>query len=226
MNSSSDSGTALKGFYAYKNSFDEQTTWVAIPKDLTFFNTTDPYQDDAQFQIGEGTTRQRSQPAVATPRDQWSSTEHRHYQRDLSTHGLEALSAAALYTPAEASVAHRNPACVLNGSPRAKSIERPDQERNATTTKTAGSSRVEHLQTATESPIDPDLIASHAQYEAARMPETSGKGSSPGIAPVENDTEKLSSDALSELRMATMLKDFSRAPEKRLTEPQHEREAG
>lgn len=42
-----DSGdeNSLKGFYAYKNTFDDDTTWMEIPRNVTFINTTNPYLD-------------------------------------------------------------------------------------------------------------------------------------------------------------------------------------
>ncbi|KAH8728927.1 hypothetical protein GQ44DRAFT_499447 [Phaeosphaeriaceae sp. PMI808] len=36
---------SLKGFYAYKNTFNEDTIWMDIPKNVTFINTTNPYLD-------------------------------------------------------------------------------------------------------------------------------------------------------------------------------------
>ncbi|KAF2741281.1 hypothetical protein EJ04DRAFT_1389 [Polyplosphaeria fusca] len=41
---SSDENT-LKGFYAYKNTFDDETVWLDIPKQVTFINTSNPYLD-------------------------------------------------------------------------------------------------------------------------------------------------------------------------------------
>ncbi|KAF2476520.1 uncharacterized protein BDR25DRAFT_331299 [Lindgomyces ingoldianus] len=35
----------LKGFYAYKNTFDDETVWLDIPKQVTFINTSNPYLD-------------------------------------------------------------------------------------------------------------------------------------------------------------------------------------
>ncbi|KAF2199617.1 hypothetical protein GQ43DRAFT_450135 [Delitschia confertaspora ATCC 74209] len=35
----------LKGFYAYKDTFDGNTIWVDIPKQVTFLHTTNPYTD-------------------------------------------------------------------------------------------------------------------------------------------------------------------------------------
>ncbi|KAI8937856.1 hypothetical protein NX059_005545 [Plenodomus lindquistii] len=42
-----DSGdeNSLKGFYAYKNTFDDDTIWMDIPRNVTFINTTNPYLD-------------------------------------------------------------------------------------------------------------------------------------------------------------------------------------
>ncbi|EDU50088.1 C6 zinc finger domain containing protein [Pyrenophora tritici-repentis Pt-1C-BFP] len=36
---------SLKGFYAYKNTFDDNAIWMDIPKNVTFINTTNPYLD-------------------------------------------------------------------------------------------------------------------------------------------------------------------------------------
>ncbi|CAO2657421.1 Nn.00g035470.m01.CDS01 [Neocucurbitaria sp. VM-36] len=36
---------SLKGFYAYKNTFENDTVWMDIPKNVTFINTTNPYLD-------------------------------------------------------------------------------------------------------------------------------------------------------------------------------------
>ncbi|KAF2691684.1 hypothetical protein K458DRAFT_325223 [Lentithecium fluviatile CBS 122367] len=42
-----DSGdeNTLKGFYAYRNTFDDETIWLDIPRHVTFINTTNPYID-------------------------------------------------------------------------------------------------------------------------------------------------------------------------------------
>ncbi|KAL6712490.1 hypothetical protein ACN47E_000367 [Coniothyrium glycines] len=42
-----DSGdeNSLKGFYAYKNTFEDDAIWMDVPKNVTFINTTNPYLD-------------------------------------------------------------------------------------------------------------------------------------------------------------------------------------
>ncbi|KAH3938432.1 hypothetical protein HBH98_161940 [Parastagonospora nodorum] len=36
---------SLEGFYAYKDTFDGDTIWVDISRNLTFINTPNPYLD-------------------------------------------------------------------------------------------------------------------------------------------------------------------------------------
>nr|BBG74279.1 Zn(II)2Cys6 transcription factor [Alternaria alternata] len=48
-----DSGDAdpLKGYYAYRNTFDEDAIWVDIPKHITFVTTTNPYLDTSTLDL-------------------------------------------------------------------------------------------------------------------------------------------------------------------------------
>ncbi|KAF7595248.1 hypothetical protein BBP40_006748 [Aspergillus hancockii] len=96
--SSSGRGT-LKGFYSYKNTFDEDSVWLDIPKHVIFVDNSDPYVEDLEAALGESEAAILA--ANAQTRD-W--TAHRTSSADGETHGLRALSAAAVhdrlsYTP-------------------------------------------------------------------------------------------------------------------------------
>ncbi|CAK4031599.1 hypothetical protein DOTSEDRAFT_68677 [Lecanosticta acicola] len=85
---------SLKSFYGYKETFGKSTTWVEIPKDLTFVHTSNPYEDEE----GEDLSLLTAIPAAA---DNDARREHAYSSMSqasfpaYATHGLEALSAVA-----------------------------------------------------------------------------------------------------------------------------------
>ncbi|KAE8356179.1 hypothetical protein BDV28DRAFT_127532 [Aspergillus coremiiformis] len=96
--STSGRGT-LKGFYSYKNTFDEHSVWLDIPKHVIFVDNSDPYAEDLEAALGESEAAILA--ANAQNRD-WHA--HRALSMDGETHGLKALSATAVhdrlpYTP-------------------------------------------------------------------------------------------------------------------------------
>ncbi|KAI9695162.1 MAG: hypothetical protein M1820_008868 [Bogoriella megaspora] len=99
--SEEDVATSLKGFYAYKNTFNDESVWVEIPKHITFMEVTDPYNEPStpeidQFAATPGRQEGTSYEQYHTP--DWSLNGMYHPTPNTnpsSTHGLEALSAAA-----------------------------------------------------------------------------------------------------------------------------------
>ncbi|KAJ9664291.1 hypothetical protein H2201_005283 [Coniosporium apollinis] len=89
-------GAGLKAFYAYKNTFDEGSVWVDVPKQVTFVNLTDPYNEPSSPEpeplVDTPATHSHSsfEPYVASP---WQGSTH--HNGSPSVHGLQALSAAA-----------------------------------------------------------------------------------------------------------------------------------
>ncbi|CEJ62155.1 hypothetical protein PMG11_10663 [Penicillium brasilianum] len=76
----------LKGFYSYKNTFDKDSVWLAVPKHVIFVDNSDPYAED--LEIAES-----SAIALAQARNaRWGSGSR---TSDADSHGLEALSAVA-----------------------------------------------------------------------------------------------------------------------------------
>ncbi|KAF2709715.1 hypothetical protein K504DRAFT_467666 [Pleomassaria siparia CBS 279.74] len=65
-----DSGdeNTLKGFYAYKNTFDDETVWLDIPKHVTFINTSNPYLDPLTPEYDNVSVTSMDSPAPFEPR--------------------------------------------------------------------------------------------------------------------------------------------------------------
>ncbi|KAL8958088.1 MAG: hypothetical protein Q9193_004789, partial [Seirophora villosa] len=107
MNSTATASTAahnLNGFFAYKNTFDQDNIWLEVPKTVTFVNVSDPYATSPIPELDE--------PSAESSRPQFEQeqggTEINRVQGRASieapTRGPEGLSAAALYTPSDATV--------------------------------------------------------------------------------------------------------------------------
>lgn len=80
----------LGNFYAYKNTFNEETMWVDVPKAITFFNISNPYESGTS---PEPESPMSSPPAM--PQHQEVSRADRLPLGFEDAPGLEALSAAA-----------------------------------------------------------------------------------------------------------------------------------
>ncbi|CAD6572134.1 MAG: hypothetical protein ASARMPREDX12_004960 [Alectoria sarmentosa] len=101
----SERNPPLSGFYAYKNTFNDKTIWVDIPKQLTFYNTSNPYTDPGTPDLEAMISAQHQLPYPQQQQDQWTIDHQLQDQSaQLHSHGLEALSAAALYAPPEANM--------------------------------------------------------------------------------------------------------------------------
>ncbi|PGH32503.1 hypothetical protein GX50_04677 [[Emmonsia] crescens] len=85
--------SALKGFYSYKNTFDEDHVWLEIPKQVTFVDNSDPYAEEINASLTSATTAPVSSPQALA----WTNNgDYRHLvSTDGKAPGLQALSAAA-----------------------------------------------------------------------------------------------------------------------------------
>lgn len=79
----------LKGFYSYKNTFDKDSVWLDIPKQVVFVDNSDPYNDDLEA------TLQESEAAILAANAQSQNWIGNSDIRDGEVQGLEALSTAA-----------------------------------------------------------------------------------------------------------------------------------
>ncbi|KAI9817894.1 MAG: hypothetical protein M1827_001013 [Pycnora praestabilis] len=87
---------SLKGFYAYKNTFDEESVWLEIPKQVTFVDDFDPYADPSSPELDGPLTSPENVVQTQYQDGQWNMGTHfQHNNEHSSAHGLEALSAAA-----------------------------------------------------------------------------------------------------------------------------------
>lgn len=86
-----EGGARLGGFYAYKNTFNENNVWVEVPKTVTFLNITDPYNMEPSPEPEYRTT---STPIIVPQLEERSAESYFHMPFDQAP-GLEALSTAA-----------------------------------------------------------------------------------------------------------------------------------
>ncbi|PGH18932.1 hypothetical protein AJ80_04259 [Polytolypa hystricis UAMH7299] len=89
---------SLRSFYSYKNTFDEDSVWLEIPKQVTFVDNSDPYVEELEASMASLPNTPISNHRTPT----WNSNNNTHYRHsslDVHTHGLEALSAAATRDP-------------------------------------------------------------------------------------------------------------------------------
>lgn len=98
---------SLKSFYGYKETFQKETTWMPVPRDLKFVHTDNPYEDDdyGVYVDHEGNEitdmGERYEETGPGKSDYQFTRELAHaayshtYPATYPTHGLEALSAVA-----------------------------------------------------------------------------------------------------------------------------------
>ncbi|RAH77386.1 Zn(II)2Cys6 transcription factor [Aspergillus japonicus CBS 114.51] len=82
---------SLKGFYSYKNTFDEDSVWLDIPKHVIFVDNSDPYAEDLEAALGE------SEAAILAANSQNRAWSQRTPSADAENNGLEALSTVAAH---------------------------------------------------------------------------------------------------------------------------------
>ncbi|CAG5179415.1 uncharacterized protein ALTATR162_LOCUS9240 [Alternaria atra] len=82
-----DSGdeNSLKGFYAYKNTFDDDAIWMDIPKHVTFINTTNPYLDPGTPEFDTMSTASMDSPGPFETRSLPSWRTHSNFHSVTST---------------------------------------------------------------------------------------------------------------------------------------------
>ena len=232
MNANGDSAgedeAALSGFYTYKNTFDTNAVWVDVPRQreysvlidvkilltvpsVTFFNTTNPYLDPGTPGL-DGQIASPHQTLYNQQRDQWNYDQLQDQSMDLSqelhSHGLEALSAAALYSPPEANMMPRGMSNSHDTTFQRASPNHVIENRSASPgTAVPSNSNVNFSLSSTsamDSPIDPSLIS-----PTANLVSPSGETS---IPPQAMSGKELDGEAESEHKVAFVLRHFSESP--------------
>ncbi|EEH34664.2 hypothetical protein PAAG_05713 [Paracoccidioides lutzii Pb01] len=89
-------GSSLRRFYSYKNTFDENSVWLEIPKQITFSENSDPFVEEYDRPIAS-----TSDPAANPQPLTWDANDNYRHQSslDAQTQGLEALSEAVTGGP-------------------------------------------------------------------------------------------------------------------------------
>ncbi|KAL8708051.1 MAG: hypothetical protein Q9220_006982 [cf. Caloplaca sp. 1 TL-2023] len=107
----------LHGFYAYKNTFDADNVWLNIPENITFVNVEDPYSLPSSPELDDVPTKALNLPFGYEKESEASrgGDHERGRSRGTQSHGLEALSAAALYIPSNASATQEASSYAQNG---------------------------------------------------------------------------------------------------------------
>nr|KMM70155.1 hypothetical protein CPAG_06468 [Coccidioides posadasii RMSCC 3488] len=206
----------LKGFYSYKNTFDENSVWLEIPKQVTFIDVTDPYADELEASLAGPESAPTNRPS-----NLWGNNGLQHLRSaDTQTHGLEALSAAATgdtYTlqqpPATtgqisvSSTVHNNiPFAQTEAHHTLGSMPSPNQIRSSMTDPAspsisiASNNNINFLlnpSTSISPPIDPSLHAPSDRRESPFHQRVIGSQT----RPVETDHE-----------IAFLLRHFSESP--------------
>lgn len=200
---------SLKGFYAYKNTFDEDTIWMDIPRHVTFINTTNPYLDPStpEFDNMSVVSMDSSGPFDPRPLAAWRTHSNGHSSNAQSvtstpsTMGIDMAppSVPVSYTPELEAVPS------LMQSPSTSMLDTPAST-HATLYNRRMNGPVDRPTAATPPPIDPRLNPSYdSSFE--HMPRSSPVASSrpsPHLEcdlPRENDHE-----------IAFLLRWFSEGP--------------
>ncbi|KAJ4293072.1 hypothetical protein N0V90_008354 [Kalmusia sp. IMI 367209] len=152
-----DSGedNSLKGFYAYRNTFDEETIWLDIPRNVTFINTTNPYLDP-DFDTMSATSG--DSPMSFEPRSVTSWPAPNRFSTATSTPTSGPLHTPALcFTPELDALTPLDPPSMLQ-SPPTSSVGTPISPPVALAN-THLRPMLSHTMSMTPPPIDPRLAS-------------------------------------------------------------------
>ena len=153
-------------------------------------------------------------PYAQQNHDQWNTDHQIHDQAaQLHSHGLEALSAAALYAPPEANMIPQPISMDRRHFDSPFESSSPNNEHGTTTipspnTLSSSSNNLNFLLNppdAMDSPIDPSLMSTHA----GPVPPPSS-----GTATENAEKPQVESEAESEHKVAYLLRHFSDSPGK------------
>ena len=182
---------------------------------VTFFNTTNPYlEPGTPDPDGQGSSPHRT--SYSQLRDQWSFDQPQDQQSGtpsgLHSRGLEALSAAALYSPPEANMLPRPLSNHRNQFDTTFDHVSPNQDINQHTTSpdtaTSSGNNLDFLlnpTSVTDPSIDPSLMSSGAHPHSSQSGEP--------VAPQRPMNGKSADgEAESEQKVAYLLRHFSESP--------------
>lgn len=182
---------------------------------MTFFNTTNPYLDPGAPDV-DGQIPTQHQTSYAQQRDQWTDVQFQDQRLDLPTeihpHGLEALSAAALYSPPEANMVPRTVSSHSGQYDTTFDQTSPnhnsDYHGNSPGVAMAASNNLNFLlnpSSSIDSPIDPSLMSP----TTSALPSQTGES---GAARKVANRKGSDGEVESEHKVAYLLRHFSESP--------------
>lgn len=227
-----DGDGSLKSFYGYKETFRKETTWVSIPKDLTFVHTSNPYEDEDGEDFGDTSLLSQHSDFDLGRRDTDFTVSQASYPA-YATHGLEALSAVASqdqysYAPVPPTMTPQDPTptslaqATLSASPQSAAQNNGNQNLdfilNPSSHLSPAESNIDprlHIQspttaTAGPSPASPLHVRTQSFASSANNGRSrSAKGSS---APHSRRRQQQQWPAIRDPELAFLLRDFSERP--------------
>jgi len=151
---------SLKGFYAYKNTFNENTIWMDIPRNVTFINTTNPYLDPSTPEFDNMSVVSMDSPGPFDPRPlaAWRT----------QSNGQSSNAQSVTSTPSTMGIDMAPPSMPMTYTPELDAVPSLMQSPPVSMVDTAGPTHaplynrqmnalVDHPTAATSSPIDPRL---------------------------------------------------------------------
>lgn len=200
-----DSGdeNSLKGFYAYKNTFDEDTIWMDIPRNITFINTTNPYLDPGTPEFDSLSIASTESPGPFETRSLVAWRSHSNGHSITSTPSSMGIDMAPTSIPMSFTP-ELEPVPSLMQSPPTSTVGTPGSTR-ATLCNRRMNSFMEYP-TASPPPIDPRLTSSYDSSEYMRRTSSlSGSRRSPSHMERDAQLEK-------DHEIAFLLRWFSEGP--------------
>lgn len=219
---------SLSSFYSYKNTFDANTVWCDVPRQrkysmlitrslyadtplVTFFNTTNPYLDPGTPEIDGQIPLPRQISYNQQHQAQWNVAHQFDTRPDLHPHGLEALSAAALYPSPEANMIPRrmsNDSSQLDNPFKSSfPVHRDDHHSTLSGAAMSSSNNLNFLlnpASAIDSPIDPSLRSS--------LVDQASPSNGTSHSPKTKHEKGVDGEAESETKVAHLLRQFSKSP--------------
>ncbi|KAF2132349.1 hypothetical protein P153DRAFT_421311 [Dothidotthia symphoricarpi CBS 119687] len=201
-----DSGdeNSLKGFYAYKNTFENDTIWLDIPRSVTFINTTNPYLDPCTPDFETMSIASMDSPAPFEPRSFASWSTPGNIQSITSTPlTLDPMSMPMCYSPEldALPLLMQSPPTSVPNSTVGTPISPPASLCNRRTYPI-----MDHSRSMTPPAIDPRLTSSF-EFSAEQLPHM--PRSSSRRSPPRSDFESL---AEQDHEIAFLLRWFSEGP--------------
>ncbi|CAI6335857.1 unnamed protein product [Periconia digitata] len=208
-----DSGdeNTLKGFYAYKNTFDDDAIWMDIPKQVTFINTTNPYLDPFTSDFDNLSTASADSPAPFDVRPSitsWPSSNQPHTVTSTpSSTGADymphlSMSAPMCFTPELDSIPPLDRTSL--NSPQTSSAGTPISPPVSLANSHLHSILGHHI-SMTPPPIDPRLGSPFDVSEIPRSNSYSAAGRTPSFVGSDLMTER-------DHEIAFLLRYFSEGP--------------